>query len=446
MTKEETAVRLTRRTVDAAAKAAARYTIWDADLKGFGLRVEPSGTKTYVVRYRVGGGRRGTLRQFKIGRANKLTPDEARDEAKKTLALVETGKDPQTDRVEARKTLTVGELCDLYLAEGVATKKASTVKLDGIRIAGHIKPLIGGRKITELDTGDVERMMNAIADGRVKAVANPKPEGATESAAIASSKPGSRVRGGKTAATKTVKLLRAIFNFAIARKLCAENPCVGVKVFADGKRDRFLSPAEMGRLGDALTAAKEEGVHSHHIAIIRLLALTGARKNEIAQLRWAEVDALPGFLQLEDSKTGRKAIRLGAAAQEVVSGIGRTKSRYVFPDPRDPDLPIRNLDWAWVGIRKRAGMHDLRIHDLRHSFASFAVAGGAGLYLVGKMLGHSHVATTSRYAHLADDPVKAAADKASRAVEAALSGRPADVKSMQEAPGAEVTRSRGVQG
>lgn len=420
--------RLTRRTVEAAVKAASRYTIWDSDLKGFGLRVEPSGTKTYVVRYRVGGGRRGTLRQFKIGRANKLTPDEARDEAKKILALAETGKDPQAERVEARNALTVAELCDLYMAEGVATKKASTLNLDRIRVAGHIKPLLGSKKITELGSGDVERMMNAIADGRVKAAALAKAE--DEAAEPQLAKPGSRVRGGKTAATKTVKLLRAIFNFAIARKLCAENPCAGVKVFADGKRDRFLSPAEMGRLGDALTAAIAGGAHPHHIAIIRLLALTGARKNEIAQLKWSAVDALPGFLQLEDSKTGRKAIRLGAAAQEVLADIPRTKSPYVFPDPRDPMLPIRNLDWAWVGIRKRAGMEDLRIHDLRHSFASFAVAGGSGLYLVGKMLGHSHVATTSRYAHLADDPVKAAADKVSRAVEAALGGKPADVETL----------------
>jgi len=420
MTIEDAApVRLTRRTVEAAAKAAVRYTVWDSELKGFGLRVEPSGTKTYVVRYRVGGGRRGTLRQFKIGRSNKLTPDEARDQAKGALALVETGKDPQAERVEARKALTVAELCDLYMAEGVATKKASTLKLDGIRIAGHIKPLLGSRKITEVGSGDIERLMNAVGAGRVKAAA--AEEGVT-------TPPGSRVRGGKAAATKTVKLLRAVYNFAIGRKLCPENPTLGVKTFADVKRERFLSPAELGKLGDALTAAEAEGAHPHHVTIIRLLALTGARKNEIAQLRWSEVDAGRGLLQLADSKTGRKVVRLGAAALELLNKITRAKSPYVFPDPRDASLPIRNLDWAWVGIRKRAGMVDLRIHDLRHSFASIGVAGGSGLFLIGKLLGHTHVATTARYAHLHDDPLAAAADK--------ISGEVAAM--MGVAPGAEI--------
>lgn len=413
--KQSAPVRLTRRTVEAAQKSGARYTLWDSELKGFGLRVEPSGTKTYVARYRVGGGRNGTLRQFKIGRANKLTPDEARDQAKAALALVEIGKDPQAERVEARRTPTVADLCDLYLAEGVATKKGSTIALDVIRVERHIKPLVGGRKITELGSAEVERMMNAIAAGKVKSEDHP------------------HARGGRTAATKSVKLLRAIYNFAIGRKLCAENPTLGVKTFADGKRERFLSPAELGRMGDALASAEAEGANAHHVAVLRLLALTGARKNEIAQLRWSEVDLERGLLQLEDSKTGRKAIRLGAAAQEILAEVPRTKSRYVFPDPRDGSLPIRNLDWFWVRIRKRAGLEDVRIHDLRHSFASVGVSGGAGLFLVGKLLGHSHVSTTQRYAHLADDPIKAAADKIAAEIDAALGGRRgADVRSISE--------------
>jgi integrase len=124
---------------------------------------------------------------------------------------------------------------------------------------------------------------------------------------------------------------------------------------------------------------------------------------------------------------------LGAAALELIATLPRSKTLYVFPDPRDATLPIRNLDWAWVGIRKRAGMRELRIHDLRHSFASVGVAGGAGLLLIGKLLGHTHVATTSRYAHLADDPVKAAADRISGAVSAALSGKPGDLSQIRGA-------------
>lgn len=412
---------LGRRALNAATPEAARYVLWDDELSGFGLRVEPSGTMTYLVRYRVGGGRRGTLRQFKIGSATKLTPDEARDLAKKALGRVEAGEDPQAERAADRQVLTVAELCDLYLAEGVATKKASTLALDRIRIAGHIKPLLGTRKITELGAGDVERMMNAIGDGKVK------PPPAEEAAGFVV---GSRVRGGKTAATKTVKLLKAMFAFAIGRRLCTENPCAGVKTFPDGKRERFLSPAELGRLGEALASALGEGAHPHHVTIIRLLLLTGARKNEIARLRWSEVDFERGLLQLEDSKTGRRPIHLGAPALAMLSGVERTESRFVFPDPRDPGLPIRNLDWAWVGFRKRADLDGLRIHDLRHSFASVGIAGGSGLFLIRKLLGHSHITTTQRYAHLADDPVKAAADKIASAVAAAMvgSGEVSDLK------------------
>lgn len=431
MTTKTAAVRLTKRTVDAAEKGALRYTVWDSDLRGFGLRVEPSGTKTYVVRYRVGGGRRGTLRQFKIGRSNKLTPDEARDQAKNALALVEMGKDPQAERVDARNALTVTELCDLYIAEGIATKKASTNALDLIRINGFVKRRLGTRKVTEVDAGDVERLMKDIADGKL----NGAPLSAEEREAVRKGgklPPGRRVRGGKTAATKTVKILGAIYSFGKARKVCTEDPCSTVKTFPDGKRERFLSPAELGRLGDALTAASAEGAHAHHVAILRILALTGARKNEIARLRWPEVDAERGLLQLEDSKTGRKVIRLGAAALELLSEVPRTNHTYVFPDPRDPDLPIRNLDWFWVGVRKRAGLDGLRIHDLRHSFASVGVAGGAGLFLIGKLLGHAHVATTSRYTHLHDDPLAAAADKISNSISAAMGGKPtADVKPIR---------------
>lgn len=405
--------RLTKRTVDAAQSEALRFTVWDSDLKGFGLRVEPSGTKTFVVRYRVGGGRRGTLRQFKVGRYGKLTPDEARDEAGKILAQVELGSDPQAVKAAARETLTVAELCDLYLAEGVATKKASTLTLDKIRIARHIKPLIGTRRITDVGSADIERLMNDVASGRVRSSSTP------------------HTRGGQGAASRTVGLLGGIFKFAVARKLCAENPAKGVARFKDNKRERFLSPKELGVLGDALAAAEAQGAHPSHVAIIRLLALTGARKNEVARLRWSEVDHERGLLQLEDSKTGRKAIRLGAAARVVLSEIDATDSVYVFPDPRDPALPIRNLDWAWVCIRKRAGMDDLRIHDLRHSFASVALAGGSGLHLIGKLLGHADIATTNRYAHLADDPLQDAADRVSRSISAALSGSSGEVQPMK---------------
>jgi integrase len=421
----ESGKKLTKRTVDAAAKGEARYTVWDSDLKGFGLRVEPSGTKTYVVRYRVGGGRRGTLRQFKIGRAGKLTPDEARDAAKAALAQVEIGKDPQAQRTAAREVLTVAELCDLYLREGVATKKASTLQLDKIRIEGHIKPLLGRKKITEVTTADVTRMLNAIGSGKTSIKAALAEAGSPP-------KPGSRVRGGKGAATRSVTLLGAIYTFAITQGLCTNNPRAGVETYPDGKRTRFLSDAESARLGDALTLAAQAGAKPHHITILRLLALTGARKNEIARLQWSELDTERGFLRLKDSKTGPREIRLGPPALLLLNQVERTESPYVFPDPKYVGEPIRNLDWAWVNIRKAAGLDDVTIHDLRHSFASTGAARGSGLLIIGKLLGHSNVTSTSRYAHLSDNPLAAAADDISNAVSAAMNPTAgADVTGMK---------------
>lgn len=414
MAKEDAAsvVRLTKRSVDAARKQDARFTVWDSDLKGFGLRVEPSGTKTFIVRYRVGGGRRGTLRQAKIGRYGKLTAEQAREEAERILAKVELGQDPQADKVAARETLTMAELCDLYLAEGIAAKKASTIALDKVRIARHIKPAIGARRITDLHASDIQRLTQDIAAGKLKD-ATP------------------HSRGGPGAAARTAGLLGGIFKFAVARKLCAENPVAGVKRPKDRKRDRFLSPRELGALGDALTAASERGANPGHVTIIRLLCLTGARKNEIARLRWSEVNFDRGRLELADSKTGEKAVPLGAAAMELLNELPRTNGVHVFPDPRDPSIPIRNLDWFWVGIRRTAGLDDVRIHDLRHSFASVAVAGGSSLFLIGKLLGHTDAATTQRYAHLADDPLQAAADRISQTISASMGGAAAEVINLR---------------
>lgn len=398
-------VRLSKRSVDAAAPEAARYVVWDEDLKGFGLRVEPSGVKSFIVRYRIGGGRRGVLKQFKVGRYGKLTPDKAREEATKLLAEAELGRDPQGRRVAARATLTVAELCDLYLAEGVAAKKASTLVLDRIRIARHIKPLIGNEKITSLSVTIVERLMSDIAEGRVRSAATP------------------HTRGGRGAASRTVGLLSGIFAFAVRRGLCADNPAKSVKRFKDNSRERFLSLNELAQLGDALAAEGEGGARGAYVSIIRLLALTGARKNEIRCLRWAEVDLDSGRLNLLDSKTGKRAMPLGAAAIEILAAVPREGDGFVFPDPKHPMEPVRGLDWAWVGIRTKAGLGDLRLHDLRHSFASTGLSTGQALPMIGKILGHAHQASTARYAHLADDPIRAAADRISGAVAGAMQGQ-----------------------
>lgn len=260
-------------------------------------------------------------------------------------------------------------------------------------------------KVTDVVRGDIQRLMIDVGNGNIRRDATP------------------HTRGGKGAASRTVGLLGGIFKFAVEYGLIEQSPVRGVKRYRDNRRERFLSPAELARLGDVLSSLEKDGGDPRHIAILRLLALTGARKSEIAGLKWSELDLERGLLRLQDSKTGPKIIALGEAALELLINLRPNGSQYLFPDRRRPGEPTANLDWAWVVIRRKAGLDDVRIHDLRHTFASAGLANGEGLPLIGKLLGHAHVATTSRYAHLADDPLRAAADRISRNVAEALMRR-----------------------
>jgi integrase len=408
---------ITKRSVEAASPEAERFTLWDTELRGFGLRVTPAGTKTFIVRYRAGGGRRGTLRQYVIGQYGALTPAEARNLARRALAEAAKGGDPQAAKAASRAELTVAELCDLYLCEGCTTKKASTIYIDRTRIARHIKPLLGLCKVSDVDKSMIERFMRDVAAGKTMSPDAPY------------------VRGGKPAAARAVGLLSGIFAFAVERRMRSDNPAKAVTRYPDVKRERFLSPKELASLSAALSALEADGYHKAPLAVLRLLALTGARKNEIARLRWCEVEAERRLIRLGDSKTGAKVIPLGAAALAFLDALPRS-SPYVFPDPRDVSQPIHNVDWTWVRVRSRAGLDGVRVHDLRHSFASAGLASGQALHLIGKLLGHSQVSTTSRYAHLADDPVRAAADRISNTIAGAMTGEHgAVVQPLRRKPG-----------
>jgi len=392
-------MKLTKRAVDALVAGPERYLAWDIELKGFGVRVSPQGRKTYIVRYRTIGGAR---RMLTLATSEILTTEEAREEARRALARAAMGGDPQRVKAERRAEMTVRELCELYMEEGTATKKETTLQIDRIRIKRHINPRIGNMKVTDVARADIQRLMIDVGNGNIRKDATP------------------HTRGGKGAAARTVGLLGGIFNFAVEYGFIEQSPVRGVKRYRDNRRDRFLSPAELARLGDVLSALEKDGADPRHITILRLLALTGARKSEIACLRWSELYLDRGLLRLRDSKTGPKTIALGAPALELLSAIKPNGSKYLFPDRRRTDQPTANLDWAWVRIRSKAGLDDVRIHDLRHTFASAGLASGEGLPLIGKLLGHAHVATTSRYAHLADDPLQAAANRISTRVADAL--------------------------
>jgi integrase len=217
--------------------------------------------------------------------------------------------------------------------------------------------------------------------------------------------------------------MSAIFSFAAGRGLRPDNPALRVKRFPGQKKERFLSPAELSRLGDALLAAEQNDANSSAINAIRLLALTGCRKTEILGLRWNYIDWEHSCLRLPDSKSGAKVVPLGAAPLEILSSLPRLAGNpYVLPSSKS-DGHFVGLQKFWERIRDEARLPGVRLHDLRHGFASVAVSGGDSLFLVGKVLGHRHARTTDRYAHLADDSVRAVANRTARAIAVAMNGR-----------------------
>lgn len=421
--------RLGKRTVDAAKPTAAAYRVWDADLKGFGLKVSPRGLKTYFVWYRAGQGRTAARREYTIGRHGEMTPEEARDEAANVLSRVRLGEDPQNTRQRARSEMNVTALCEWYFKDGVTLKKESTLASDRARIRAHVIPLLGRRPVSSVTTADVARFLKDVAAGKTATAAKPttaalKAKG-LKGKALAQADRRRRTdpasKGGKGTATRTVGLLGAIFAFAVREGLRADNPVRGVERFKDRQSQRFLSVDELARLTSALTDAAAEGINPHGLNVIRLLALTGARKSEIEGLRWSEVDFARCTLNLADSKTGARGVPLGAAALACLQGLPRTgKSAFVFPSEGAMDRHYVGTPKVWNRLRTAAGLSGVRIHDLRHTFASFGVAGGLSLPMIAALLGHRDVKTTQQYAHLADSPVRAAADRTAEAVDSAM--------------------------
>ena len=390
--------KITKRVVDGVESMDATYLVRDTEVKGFVLVVTPAGARSYAVDYRAGSGRRSPKRRLTIGKhGSPWTPERARAEAKRLLAEVAAGRDPAKTRQEDRKALTFGELIDLYLSEGVSHKKVSTLKADRGRIEHHLRPLLGRLRADRIVRADVERMRNAVTAGKTaERVGNGEKR-----------RPGSIAIGGKGAAAQCVALVGAIVAFAVERGLCAYNPARGVKKAPVRKIERYLSEAEIAQLAEALDAEAARSGNPYPPAAIKLLLLTGCRRGEIVDLCWDHVDFERECLRLPDSKTGAKILYLNAPARALLQQL-----------PRMADNP-RVIPWA--SARAAAGLADVRLHDLRHSFASVGAAGGLSLPIIGALLGHKHTTTTARYAHLSADPLRAANDAVGARIAAAMS-------------------------
>jgi integrase len=376
--------KLIKRVVDAATPRDREYFVWDDEMRGFGLRVLPSGRRIYLIQYRVG--RR--TRRLKLGPHGVLTPAAARRKAAELLAEALNGGDPSADRKAAG--ITVADLGERYLREHAATKKKpSSAASDRRNLRRHVLPTLGNSPIAAVTRSDVARLHHAL-------------------------------RKTPGAANRVVALLSKMMSLAEQWGLRPDgsNPCRHVQRYAERRIERFLSTAELARLGETLSELEAAGAEpAPVIAAIRLLILTGARRSEILNLRWEDVDFERGALRLPDSKTGPKSIPLNAPALEVLASLERT-SEWVLPTDEGQG-PV-SLSKPWGRIRDRAGLEDLRVHDLRHSFASVGAGAGLGLPIIGKLLGHTQPATTNRYAHLADDPVRQASEAIGSRIAAAM--------------------------
>jgi integrase len=381
--------KLTKRIVDAIEPQPTEFFLWDEGIPGFGLRVMPSGRKSFVVQFRAG--RRA--RRMSLGPSTVLTCDQARTRAITIIAAVKNGEDPAADRAAKRNAATVNDLAERFDKEHISVRlKASTAKEYRSNLKRFILPALGRLAVPEITRADVAKFHHDL-------------------------------RHIPYQANRCLEVVSKMFGLAEMWGLRPDgsNPRKHIRKYPEEKRERFLSAAELRRIGEVLREMESERVElTSAILAARLLILTGCRLGEIMTLKWDYVDFDERALRLPDSKTGKKIVHVGAPAVEYLHGAPRIDGNPWVITGILPGKPLSDLQPFWQRVRARAGVKDVRIHDLRHTFASTAVASGHGLPMIGKLLGHTQVQTTARYAHLAADPVRTAADTVASSLREAL--------------------------
>ncbi|MCU7933050.1 MAG: site-specific integrase [Candidatus Thiodiazotropha sp. (ex Codakia rugifera)] len=408
--------KITKTMVDRADPEEVRYFIWDVEIKGFGLLVLPSGVKSFLYQYRNSAGR---TRRTTIGKYSAtMTADLARKQAKKLRRAVEDGRDPLEEKKANKEALTVTELLEKYLESARFAEKAdSTQSIDRGRINRHLIPTLGKKIAKKLTTEHVRRAFASIRDGKTACDVKTKSRGRA------------RVKGGEGTARMAIRVLCSILNWAIDEGYLSSNPATGVKIGSDGIRETILESTEQYKsLFQTLdTMEIERRLRSAVADAIRVIALTGARRNEIASLRWSHVDLKAGVITLPPNahKTGRstgksRVIGLPAAAQAIIANQkGSEPDDFVFPPARG-NGPI-NLSKPWRTIRVEANLPEgIGLHGLRHSLASHMAMQGAQAAEIMTALGHHQLSTAQRYVHWAQDERSQLAEKAASHISAAL--------------------------
>jgi integrase len=387
--------KITKRLLDSLQPpASGEVKVWDTELRGFVVRVRASGRRWFAVEWM----RERRTRRLSLGEFGPVTVDQARERARDLLSRVSRGEDPATERADEKAAPTFADLARRYLEEHAGPKKKrSSVEGDERILRLYVLPALRRRKVAAVGLKEVSDLHHSL-------------------------------RAKPVQANRVLALVSKMLNLAETWGLrpLHSNPCPRIARYRESKRERFLTGAELRRLGDALSAVeRDRSEDPSAVLAIRLLLLTGARRDEILNLRWRDVDLDTGTLNLPDSKTGKKSIPLGPAAVEVLAAAPRLEgSPYVIPGRRLAGRFV-GLQRPWARIRERAGLEGVRLHDIRHSFASVGVAANLGLPVLGAILGHRHPATTARYAHLDDDPRRAAAALISNQIAADLNGQPA---------------------
>lgn len=383
-------IKLTKRAIDQLAATDKDYFIWDSELSGFGVRVMPSGRKSYLVQYRAG----GRSRRRTIGQHGVLTADQARMEAKKLLGDVARGENPAEDRQRKLREPTIASLCDRFLDEYAAHHcKLSTQSGYRTYINTCIRPRLGSRKIGDLTRAEVVAFHHDLRDRPYTA-------------------------------NRAVAMLSRMFNLAEDWGLRREgsNPARRIKKYREEEKKRYLSDDEQARLGQVLEDVLETGQETEYaVAAISLLVLTGCRLGEILTLKWDYVT--PRHLELPDSKTGRRRIPLPREAYDIITSLPRKVGNpYVILGVTDHGHLV-NLNSPWLRIRKLADLEDVRMHDLRHTYASVAVMSGIDPFLLKEIMGHKNLQATLRYSHFADEAVQQTAGSVAGKLAGALGRR-----------------------
>jgi integrase len=416
--------KLTRRFIDTLQpRAVADRFEWDDELPGFGIRMKKSGSACFIIQYKI----RGQTRRLKITGLN-TAPEQARRKAKLLLAQVEAGGDPSQDRHDERAAKTVKQVCAEYMiaarAGSVTTKarrpkRASTIDNDAGRIERHITPLIGNRIMSTLTLADCQRLYDQIAVG--------KTSGNFRTGKL---RRVAKVTGGHSTARRTIGFLGGVWTWAKRRGLVTGvSPVHGIESQRGEAGDRTLSLEELQRLGATLRL--QQTVQPMAVNAVRLLALSGLRKQEAIALRWSEVDAATGCLRLTTTKTtGRQLRPIGTAALRVLAAIPHHESGYVFPNRAgngSADLVQR------IGkLFNAAGLPDVTAHDLRRTYATIA-AETYGDGTVGELLGHARIGVTAQhYIRRPDDVLVGAANKVSEQIAAMMDGKIASVSPLHK--------------